>query len=514
MGSMRGFRLLVATAVCAVAACAAGCGGGGGSSATPASSSPDTPSTATLAPADASAWIEVDLDQSSEQWSGLQAFAGRIPGGEKLFDDVFSNIGGTSSSLSFEDDVRPALGKTLVVVLPKGATDPVLLVQPADDAKLEKLLAGDKQPEVTGEVDDWTAVARSQPALDALKASLEKGTLAGSDAFAGAMRDVPNRALVRGYVAGSALAQLGTGSSASGSSLSQALSAATALGQSTPLGSSSMSQSLGSLGASDTLPVDVKDLLESLGFAVTASDDAIRIIGSVATGSKTPAVPSYEPTLLAKVPGDALVALSFHGSDTVTMELRDTLGSEAFKGLQEQLGVSVDDLAATLDGEGVVYVRAGTPLPEITLALRPSDPTKAKQTLDALVAKVRSQLSSSSPLPGVELTTVSAGDVLLVSTATAAPSAWAGTAATLTSTQRFKDAAASVHLGDTTSGFAYVDLRGLTPLLKTALGALGGSTTDKESQQLFDVLGALDSVAVNTTSDGERMHVEAVVKAA
>jgi hypothetical protein len=247
---------------------------------------------------------------------------------------------------------------------------------------------------------------------------------------------------------------------------------------------------------------------------VTTTDKEIRIVGSFTPGPKTPAVPSYEPTLFAKVPGDALVALSFHGGDTVTKQLRDTLGSEAFKGLQEQLGVSVDDLAATLDGEGVVYVRAGTPLPEITVALRPSDPTKAKQTLDALVAKVRSQLSSSSPLPGLELTTASAGDVLLVSTATAGPSAWAGTAATLTSTQRFKDAAASVHLGDTTSGFAYVDLRGLTPLLKTALGALGGSTTDKESQQLFDVLGALDSVAVNTPSDGDRMHVEAVAKAA
>ena len=169
---MVSMRRVFAGLLAAVAVVTAGCGSGGTTKGFDAAS---------LAPKDAGAFVVVDTDQTSAQWKNAEALLAKIPGGEKSLDDAISQLGG-DKGLDFRKDVAPAFGKQLVVVAPAGAKDPIRLVKPDDSKKLEALLAKDTKPHVTGDVDDWTAVAMTQKELDSYKAALEKGTLSDSEA--------------------------------------------------------------------------------------------------------------------------------------------------------------------------------------------------------------------------------------------------------------------------------------------------------------------------------------------
>src|SRR5581483_10695282 len=295
----------------------------------------------------------------------------RLPGGRNALDEALAQIGG--AKLDFDTDVQPALGDTLVVVVPRGAKRPVALVRPEDEGKLRALLARTRRPAATAQVHGWTAIATTRAELGAYTAALASGTLADSPRFSALARDLPEEALARGWVDGAGLAAL-AGSAAGW--------AAGATG----------------LGAAP--------------FAVSASEGALRIAGS---SEMTAGVTLYAPTLLRRVPADALLAVSFHGGRQLVSQLRG-----AARALERQLGVSLADLGAALDGEGVLYARPGAPLPEVTLAVRPSDPARAEATLSALAAKLSASGSSGSALPLPALHVERRGDLVVVSTAVAA----------------------------------------------------------------------------------------------
>ena len=504
---MRTMRVLLATVLGSAALVAAGCGGGGSMS---SGSGSDPLSSASLAPKDATAWVSIDTDQGSDQWQALDATLKKIPGAEKAIDDPTSS---PVSGVPFRSEVLPAVGKELVLVVPAGGSNPILLVKPGDRGKLDAMLAKTKAHEATGEVGGWTAIASSQKELDAYTAALANGSLSGSAAFATAMQGVPVKALARGYVAGSGLSGLA----------GQAASVALAAGPGVATGSSGLGPLVGAntltacLNGAKGQPKVCRSATTSaksltartaVGFAVTTADGLVGFEATVdAQKGQVPAV--YTPALLAKVPSDALVAVSFHGGSAITGQLKGAAGAGALAQVEKQLGVSLDDIAATLDGEGVLYVRAGVPIPEITLAVQPSDPARAKATLDKIVAAFGKQAAGSLPINGLELTTATTGDVVIVSTSKSAATSF-GTGPKLTETERFKQAASDVGLGDTTAAFLYVDVHGLGPLLKAALGSLGASSGTTVSG--LDSLSAIDSVAVNATVDGTKIHVQGAVR--
>jgi hypothetical protein len=475
-------RVLAAALLAGASLVAAGCGSSGSGAGTAAPAASTALETASLAPKDAGAWVEVDLDRSSAQWQALEAFLGRIPGGQKALDDLLSQSG---AKVDFDADVRPAVGPRLVLVVPNGAEQPVVLVRPDDRAKLDALLAKTKEQEVTGEVQGWTAVATSQQALDAYESALAKGSLADAEAFAKTTADLPQEGLARGYVNGSGLGKaLG---SAGG-----ALAGASGLGGAVP------GVTPGSLGTA--------------AFSVSAADGALRVDGST---YGAPAAASYRPSLLRRVPADALVALSFHGGADVARQLGDAAGAGAVKQLEQQLGVSLDDLGAALDGEAALYVRAGAPIPEITLAVEPSDPTAAERALEAVVARVAATGAGTGgalPLPIPTFAVRRSGGTVVVSTSTTALAALDSSQPKLASTARFERAAKDVGLGDRTAGFAYVDVRALGPLLRSVLSGLGATGGSGGSQGL-DALAALDTVALGASTDGGRTRFSMVVRA-
>jgi len=472
---MSSMRVTLASVVGAATLLLAGCGG--------SSDPPSSTDLGTLAPKDAGAFVVVDTDQTSAQWKSLKALLAKIPGGEKAISGSLSQAG-AAKGLSLQQ-VGAAFGKQLVVVVPTGAKQPVVLAKPDDPAKLEALLAKSKAPHVTGDEEGWTVVAVSQKALDAYKAALAKGTLAENDSYAQAVKGLPAVALVRGYVDSKRAASFGATAASSTGAASSGLT-------------SGLVGGAGQVG--------------TVGFAVTAAGSALRVEGSLEPKGGA-ALASYTPSLLDRVPADALLAVSFDGAgqaQAIQQALQGT-GSQLAT-IEKQLGVKAADLAGALDGEGVIYLRPGLLIPEITLAVKPKDVSGTKATFDALAAKLGGS-GAGTLIQGLKLTTAVVDGAVLISTSPTAASGIAASGTKLTGTDRFKTAAKEVGLGSTTSGFAFVDVHALAPLVKTALGALGSTTSSSAStDKAFDALLSFDTVAATATPDGSRMRFAAVIR--
>lgn len=502
---------LPAAMLVAVALVAASCGGGGASS-----SSSGTPDTASLAPADAGLWATVDTDRGSAQWKALDAVLAKIPGAQSVIDSALAQISKAGSKTGdFQSDILPVLGKEVVVVLPSGASTPVVLAKPTDESKFEGLFTGATQPAKTTH-DGWTVVAKSQKAIDAYTAAASKGSLADSDAFKQAFAGLPADALARVYVNGKGLE--GVSGSAAG--------AASGALKSLPI------PGLGNLPNTATGGVDTKALerLGTIGVVLSAGANEVRVDGSF-SGSSAQAG-SYTPKLLRQVPADALAAVSLSGSSATTGQVRDALagaGADAtVKQLEKSLGVSLEDLLGLVSGEGVLYVRPGLIIPEVTLMLAPKDPATALGTLDALASKLAKATGgklTSTTVAGAPFKVVNvsilgigfgrAGDKLVVSTVPSGYVDFDAQRAKLVDSDRFKQAAADVGYGGTTSGFAYVDVKALTPLLNTignAAASSAGSSSPKTLKRVVDALSAIDWVVLNSKVDGKRALFQGAVR--
>ena len=184
-------RALTSVCLLVALALATGCAGA-------KSTSSSIPDSASLAPADALAYATVSTDEGSDQWKKAASLLERIPGAK---DGVSGSIGSAlgEQGVDWTNDVRPAIGPELVVVA-TADRQPIVLVRPSDEAKLDALLAKGDTTYVRGEVDGWEALAQSDAALAAYRASLEKGTLDGVDAFRQGFGVLPSEALARVWV--------------------------------------------------------------------------------------------------------------------------------------------------------------------------------------------------------------------------------------------------------------------------------------------------------------------------
>ncbi len=495
----------------AVALVAAGCGGGGGSSSP--SSAPDT---ASLAPPDAGLWATVDTDRGSAQWKALDAVLAKIPGAQPVIDSALAQISKAGSKTGdLQSDILPALGKEIVVVLPSGASAPVVLAKPTDESKFEGLFAGSTPPAKTTHA-GWTVVAKSQKAIDAYTAAASKGSLADSDAFKQAFAGLPADALARVYVNGKGLGALTNAAGAASSAL-----------KNLPI------PGVGSLPSSTTGGVDAKALerLGTIGVVLSAGTNEVRVDGSVA-GANSVQAGSYTPKLLRQVPADALAAISFSGSSASTGQVRDALagggaGATVIQ-LEKALGVSLEDLFGLANGEGVLYVRPGLIIPEVTVMLAPKDPGHALQTLDTLASKlakttrgkVTSTTVAGAPFKVVNVSILGIGfgrdgNRLVISTVPSGYVEFDLHHAKLVDSDRFKQAAADVGFGHTTGGFAYVDVKALAPLLNTianAAASSAGSSSSKTVKKVVDALSAIDWVVLNSKVDGKRVLFQGAVR--
>jgi len=448
----------------------AGCGSG----AAEQTGAPKSAAPAAVVPADAALFVGVVTDTGSDEWKQVQELLGRFPDGDKVLAEISKSLAG--EGLDWEDDVKPALGLITAIVLPRGSRDPVVLTKPPLRAKLDALLhRGDTTAEYEELEDGWFAVAEKRATLDAYEHALDGPRLDDDDDFTAAIDGLPENALATAFVRADVLAA----------------------GDWTAFG-----------GSAPTLPTSGFDWF---GASLAPADDGIAFDGSFRADTSTK---TYEPTLLDRVPAGSVLALSFHGDPKAFDALTGAKGFTPYlNAVQGALGITVRDLLKLFEGQGVLYVRPGLPIPEVTLAVETDDEEQATATVDRIAKRFGGEIQATY-LDGTEAHTVRAGDVriswaaddgiLLVSSSRNALRDFRSDGDKLVDDDAFERAAAKVGLGDETAGVAYVDMQRLNELID----GIAGLADEDVPPELAANLGAVESLiaTAGAADDGGEFH--------
>ena len=464
--------LLLALAVALLTGCAGAKSGATG----------QIPESASLAPADALAYATVTTDEGSEQWQKAASLLERVPG---LRDGLTSSVASDlrDQGVDWSGDVRPALGPELVMVA-TADRQPIVLVQPEDEAKLEALLDKTDTTYVRGTVDDWQAVAQSQSALDAYRAALGSGTLDGVARFTDGFEALPTDSLARVW-----------------------------------LDTASLSKELGQVVGQASSAVDLG--LDWLAASLSARDHGMLL--TIATRTPGQGDTRYEPERFARVPADAVAALSFGGTQGLLDRVQGNVPvDELSKQIERFTGVPLERLVDSLGGEGALYVRPDGKFPEVTLVLAPPDPEKTWTTVNDLARELAEQANASVTVrteDGREVRRVALGDftvslarlderTLIVTTGADGIRTFASDGAKLVDSEAFGRAAEAVDMepGERTRGFLYVDVDGVLPLAEAA------SSGSQVPPDVRDVLSSLDSFVLQGTSEGDVAQLQGFLR--
>jgi hypothetical protein len=381
--------ILAVLAAAALLAVLAGCGESGSAGGSPSA-----------VPADVAAYVSVDTTFEGGQWRAVSELLTRFPDGEGELDKLLD-----------EKELRDALGPEAVIAVLPGtvgseAEPPVvMLTQPDDLAAFERLL--EEGDAARAEIRGWQVVAEDEGVLDRYRQALEGPSLEGSEAFAEAMEGLPEDALARIYADGDALVELAPAHS----------------GAQSPLG-----------------------LLEggargSIGAALHAEDDGVRVEGRAVATDEAPVPVAYESELVGRVPAGAIAFLSFN-------ELGGALELLGGDFLPPGLG----EVGSLLAGESAVYLNGKG---DATLVTQVDDEAAALQAVEALLG-----------LAGEDVpVAVDAFDgFLAVSSSERELAALRADAPRLADDDRFQEAVDAAGMPAETNGFGYVDVESAAPL--------------------------------------------------
>jgi len=233
--------------------------------------------------------------------------------------------------------------------------------------------------------------------------------------------------------------------------------------------------------------------------AVRAAADGFELEGHRPGGAD---VEPYRPSLLDRVPAGATVATSFHGSEGLADRLRM---------LPFLAALDRHELAAVVEGEGVLYVRPSALVPELTLLAEVRDEEAATRAAASLLESMGAiARGPGSAQFGPLAVHYGARDGLLVLTSSPAaldvlrPAAGGG----LPADPAFERIAQRAGLGVETTGFLFVRGDELAPMLGV-LSLLGGPPPKPEVREN---LAALGSVLLHGSRDGDRRRVSGVVE--
>ena len=315
----------------------------------------EIPASASLAPADAVVFARITTDDDSSQWQKAESVLERIPG---VRDGLVSAIeqGLSEDGLDWKTDVAPALGDEVVIVA-TAQLRPIVLLEPESEEKLDALLSKSDEEAVRGEVEGRVALAETDADLVEYRAALERGTIEDDEAFAAGLDALPDESLGLVWVDLAVLTD----------ELSSLVEEAT--------------QEKVELG------------IDWLSASLSAEDDGLLI----AMGMRTPdgGDTYYEPELFRRVPADAVAAISFGGTQGALDRLQGQMDlDELSRSVEEATGVSLDGIFEALSGEGVLYVRPGADVPDVTLALAPPDPDETWSTVDRVARKLATEMQT------------------------------------------------------------------------------------------------------------------------
>ena len=464
---------LALVAVAPLAALLSGCG------AAPA----HVPESASLAPADAVVFGRVTIDSESSQWKAAEAVLERIPG---VRDGLVSAIERelASESLDWEEDVAPALGDEIVLVV-TASLRPVVLLRPDSEETLDALLARSDEEIVRADVEGHVALAEEEADLAEYRTALERGTIETDEAFVAGLEALPDESLGLVWVDMEVL--------------TKELRAFTIMGEQS-------TQNELDLG------------IEWLSASLSADEDGLLM----AIGARSPGIGDthYEPELFGRVPAGAVAALSFGGTQRTLDRIQGRIDvDDLSRSIEELTGVSLEGVLDALSGEGVLYVRPGERIPEVTLALAPADPAETWRTVDRiarrLAAEARVEVTTTIE-NGLEVSVLAVDEVtirytrldpdtIVVTTGDDALAHLRGDGPRLVDSDGFRRAAEDVELEDRTKGFLYVDVDGMLPLLE----GLAGESIPSEVREGVE---AVDSILFQASGEGDTTLVSGFVR--
>ena len=440
MRTMRSSLIALSALVCLAAA---GCGGGS----TTASGSA-VGDVAGLVPASAPILIALETDPDSEQWQQADKLLSKFPGKSRLIDEVRKSL--AQEGIDLDDELVPAFGdETYIVVLDieDNGDNIVALTKPRDKEKLTQLLKESDDETVTREIEGWTAIAETEATLERFAQAGDK--LADADWFGEAQERVEEDALATLF--------------ANGAPLTEAMRE--------------------SLPDDCNISADQGELRYAVA-TMTAADDGLRMrLAAKSEGAKQGV--SGE-SLLSEVPSGAYAYLGSPGFDTsglgLTEQIRCALESGGIPDVEDELGVTYDEILDLFAGGLGLYLRPAALIPEVTLLLDPKDDAKSLDVLDTLAEKaaglgVGVQRTT---VAGTEAREVQLGPVSIlygadngyvaVTTARAGIEALAEGGASLADDEAFKNATEAADMGENDEVFAYLDLRRIVDLADDVAG--------------------------------------------
>ena len=349
-------RVRIALGAVLAAAFVAGCGGGG------STSGGSTPESAAIVPADVPAFVTVDTNVDSAGWKKAEALLDKFPSKDDVLSSLRADL--ADDGLTWERDVKPALGDEIDIVwldFKNGGENVIGVTKPKDVAKFNSLLDSDEtDPTMHEQIEGYTVFADTRAQLDRFEQLRSGGdSLDDNRVFSDAMDGLPDDAIAKAYVRGSALqAQLDK-------SLAQAgLPAGTTKSQ---------------FGE-----------IDSLGAAVTPQSDGITI-EAAAHGDLKVGGSAYHADLPGAVPANAIFYLSFNNighrlDDFVDQYSRANPSFDQERAqLEQALGFTIGDIADVLRGEGALALyRTPTSTPDVLFVVDETDPTKAQNMIDRL----------------------------------------------------------------------------------------------------------------------------------
>jgi Protein of unknown function (DUF3352) len=422
------------------------------------------PAGASLVRADVLAFASVNSGLGSSQWQTFSKLWEKFPSHDTWLQQIEQSL--SKQHLDYARDVAPALGSEVDVgVAASGTAQAVVgLTKPDNPAKFKALVAkSDQQGSKTSVTRDlgngWWGVADKASDFDAVVKGTG-GALSGVDSFTTAMAKLPGDTLVRAYVDGAQLNQL----------------------------AKQRKSNSGSGAAAAGL-----EGLKYAGISLAAEDSGLHLQG-VSSGGNLGGQ-EFASKLLSGIPSDSFLALDVLGTG-VTQELQKLETSPhygaAAKQLEQQLGVTPDELVALLDGEVAFYARPGTLIPEFTLALKPNDATAALSTVDKVMAHLAAK-SGTTVQTGTDGKTVDFGGYaihygerdgkVIVSSGLNGISDF-GSNGSVTDSADFKEAKDAAGMPDSTGGIFYLDLKDAIPLIEGFASMSGHQISTKVSDNL------------------------------
>jgi hypothetical protein len=400
--------------------------------------------------------VAINTDLDSSQWHTVNELANKFPDTQKAIDSITQQL--TKNGLDWEEDLKPALGSELDVVMLDFAhpDDIVALMQPknlgAFEGAVRKGNAADPSSKLVYEqFHGWTVISDKQAAIDAFTQASDsaKRTLAENKTFSNAMAKAGD-GIMRAYVNGAQVMAAARKAPDAGAYLRK-------------------------LGTLDWVLMSLRAKSDGVAWATT-------VHGTPGKAFKNVDVSGSDGSLEKLVPKDALLYLAFHGSKGMF----DGLGSNP---ILQQFGVKGLDkafrqLGTILEGENALYVRAGDNknVPDVTFIASPRKGVDGVATLDRILRRYAKELGARphrATIAGVPARVIGAGPIavryanvkgkLIVTDLPAGIVFAKNGGKSLTSSQEYKDATSGVP--DSPQVVLYVDIHSTIPVINRFGGA-------------------------------------------